>query len=156
MAPLHCAAMDNDNAAVIHVIASAGAVFDARNSDGATPLHFATINGAAPVVQALISAGADPTVTNEDDATPLHWAAMSSHANVDVVRTLVAAGADPTGRIDGSVTTLDLAIQTSQKMKIVRTFAAASAERLGLRQWLRVRFTRPWLRPGASAEDENE
>ena len=148
MAPLHCAAMDNDNAAGIHVLASAGAELDARNSAGSTPRHFATVNGVAPVVQALISAGADPTVMIEDDATPLHCAAMSSHANVDVVRTLVAAGADPTAQIDGSVTTLDLAIQTNQKMKIVRAFAAAAAERLGFRQWLRVRFTRPWLRPG--------
>lgn len=53
--PLHDAALRRDLAAVRRLLA-AGAAVDARNADGATPLHLAT--GSAEVVRALLAAGA--------------------------------------------------------------------------------------------------
>ena len=90
--PLHVAAVENGNPAVIEALLAAGANLEARDEDGNTPLHVAAQNENLAVIQALIDAGADPKVRGEDGLTPLHRAARREKSAV--VQVLLAAGAE--------------------------------------------------------------
>jgi len=48
---------------------------NAKNKDGNTPLHFASIASRNKACKLLLEAGADPNAKNEDGQTPLHGAA---------------------------------------------------------------------------------
>ena len=96
--PLHLAARDNENAAVIDILVAAGADPTDPNArddytSGITPLHLAAkYNGNATVVRRLVAAGAKPNVEDDDGRTPLVVAALSNET-VAVVQTLLDAGA---------------------------------------------------------------
>ena len=79
------------------------------SSDGAYPLHLASLKGNKEIVQILIDNGAkiDLRATNKDKATPLAWAAFFGQK--DVVSLLIEAGA-PINAIDANqYTPLDAA-----------------------------------------------
>ena len=111
--PLHRAVEESRNAKAIRALLFAGAVVNARDDVGRTPLHFATgkeldpavvrilidavdpgawgdVGDATPVVRLLLNAGADPGVRDRDGDTPLHH----PQAGAGVVRLLIQAGAD--------------------------------------------------------------
>lgn len=87
---LHRAAYSGD-AALVKALLDGGAVVDAVNSRGATPLHYALARGSCDIVTVLLSRGASPT-TRCGGATPLHVAARYAAAAIPA---LVAAGAAP-------------------------------------------------------------
>ncbi|KAM1467142.1 hypothetical protein ACFX2I_032282 [Malus domestica] len=78
-----------------------GAKLEAKDEDGAIPLHDACAGGYTEVVQLLINSANDAehekkmleTVDAEGN-TPLHHAARGEHA--DIIRLLLASGALPT------------------------------------------------------------
>jgi ankyrin repeat protein len=58
---------------------AAGAVIDARNGWGATPLWMAAQAGRLDVVRVLLDAGADRTLADLEDTSPLDVAAAAGH-----------------------------------------------------------------------------
>ncbi len=73
--PLHNAAHDNKNPAVITALFDAGADPKARDMYGSTPLHDAARYNKNPaVITALLDAGADPKARNESGQTPWDFA----------------------------------------------------------------------------------
>ena len=61
LTPLHVAAWNNTNSAVVTTLLEAGAALEARTRAGLTPLHVAARRNANPsVVITLLDAGADP------------------------------------------------------------------------------------------------
>ena len=80
-----------------------GAKVDARDGDGATPLHNAAIGGHAEVAALLLDRGADKEARDgESEATPLyHAAAWGRNA---VVELLLKRGANVNARSKAGVT----------------------------------------------------
>ena len=80
---------------------AAGFPVNMTDSQGATALHFAAIDGRAKIVRMLLAAGADTTIRDkEHSSTPLGWAcwgadfvADADGDYVDSVRALLEAGA---------------------------------------------------------------
>ncbi len=68
-----------------------GANVNAKNKDGATPLHFATLSGHRDVAELLISKGADVKAREKHGGTPLYFAAIMGHK--DIAELLIAKGA---------------------------------------------------------------
>lgn len=84
------------NADAVRYLLRHGCPVNLRNSDGATPLHSATIgrNTNTNVVKVLLEAGADIDARHaEDGSTPLMWAAQSEHPAA-VLRFLIQSHAD--------------------------------------------------------------
>ncbi|KAM1271292.1 hypothetical protein ACFX2J_032130 [Malus domestica] len=78
-----------------------GANLEAKDEDGAIPLHDACAGGYTEVVQLLINSANDAERVNKmletvdaEGNTPLHHAARGEHA--DIIRLLLASGALPT------------------------------------------------------------
>nr|WP_246198629.1 ankyrin repeat domain-containing protein [Wolbachia endosymbiont of Ctenocephalides felis wCfeJ] len=69
-----------------------GANLDAKDSNGSTPLHYASWNGNLSVVKHLVEKGANLKIKNLDNRTPLYDASLNGH--LDIVRYLVEKGVD--------------------------------------------------------------
>ena len=90
---LHWAAAGDSREQVMDLL-NRGADPNARNFEGATPLHRAMDRNRWPDTdKELIKAGADPNARDDLGATPLHYGA--AHANAARVQTLLEAGANP-------------------------------------------------------------
>ena len=80
---------------------AAGFPVNATDSQGATALHFAAIDGRAKIVRMLLAAGADTTIRDkEHSSTPMGWACWGADFVADAdgdyadsVRALLEAGA---------------------------------------------------------------
>ncbi len=68
-----------------------GANVNAKNHDGATPLHFAILSGHKDVAELLIAKGADINAREKHGGTPLYFAAVMGYK--DVAELLIAKGA---------------------------------------------------------------
>jgi ankyrin repeat protein len=89
------AAKSGDAARVGELLAGDGALVNARDKDGSTPLHCAAWKGHVEVAAVLLDAGADLNARSQNEHygdTPLHAAA---HGNQRAVaELLIARGAD--------------------------------------------------------------
>ena len=83
--PLHIAAAENKQAAIVAILLDAGAEIEARDNVKRTPLHWAAAVDAVPVVEILLERGADIEARTIDGQTPLHRAVTNRTA----VRTTV-------------------------------------------------------------------
>ncbi|KAL1498891.1 hypothetical protein AB1Y20_013414 [Prymnesium parvum] len=63
-----------------------------RRQNGASPLHWAAMNGHAGAVRLLLEKNADTAARDDNGASPLHWAAMNGHEGA--VRVLLEKNAD--------------------------------------------------------------
>ena len=143
LTPLHFAAMDNENPAVIDALLAAGADLEARESRGMTPLSLAVFFGDSPAAfDTLLAAGADPRAVDDLGMTPLHFASRSvvTQHGEHMVPALLAAGADPraesnnTGNWPAGLTPLhfaayiDPAGEAGTSLAIVEALLAAGAD----------------------------
>jgi Ankyrin repeats (3 copies)/Ankyrin repeat len=93
-APLHIAALYAADS-IVQLLLQRGAVADARNTSGCTPLMVAS---SLPVVKLLLAAGADATAFNSMGMTVLQYQAKHG-ACAGTVCLLLKAGADPTATV---------------------------------------------------------
>ncbi|KAI5202583.1 hypothetical protein E4T39_04622 [Aureobasidium subglaciale] len=79
--PLHLAAANETSnmASIIELLMSKGAIVDARNSEGKTPLICACENKCrSQVVHCFMKAGADPMIKDNDGITALHYSGFKN------------------------------------------------------------------------------
>ena len=126
--PLHSAAANSTEPAVVARLLDAGADPEARGETGLTPLHVAAGGSAVPaVVTALVNAGADLGARNDAGYTPLHAAAAGS-AVPEMVTVLVNAGADLEARTESGFTSLHVAAGGSAVPAVVTALVNAGAD----------------------------
>ena len=104
-----------------------GADIQARDWEGATPLHKAASNGNPEVVTVLVEAGADSEARDKESATPLHKAA-SYNGNPEVVTALVEAGANIEARNKEGKTSLHEAVWFNENPAVVKALLEAGAD----------------------------
>src|SRR5436190_24119154 len=64
--------------AMIRLLLKAGSNIDARDKNGATPLHRSVRTRCAAAVKCFLDAGADPTIRNKPGSTPFHLAVQNT------------------------------------------------------------------------------
>lgn len=101
-----------------------GAAVNAKDNNGATPLH--TVR-TPEIAQLLIAKGADVNAKDQDGRTPLHTAAADA-ATKNVVKLLVAKEADVNVRDRNSVTPLAIALATVHNSEAVKVLIAHGAD----------------------------
>jgi Ankyrin repeats (many copies) len=107
--PLHSAAYYGD-LEMVQVLLEYGVDVNVQNSNGDTPLDYASADGHrndARVARLLIAHGADPNTRNLDGVTPLHQA--SGFGRIEIVRLLIEHGANVEVKDDWGKTPLDVA-----------------------------------------------
>lgn len=82
---------------------------EARDSLGASPMHYAARSDAANSIEALALHGADIEARTKESATPLHLAAFNGAGNA--ISALIKHGADINALTDMRETPLDLAVK---------------------------------------------
>ena len=87
----------NDFDALIKAIEK-GALINANDRFGHTPLHFTAYKGNARFLQYLLQNGGDPNARGRHDSTPLHSAAWGR--NVSALEVLLEEGSDVDARTD--------------------------------------------------------
>lgn len=91
--PMHDAARMGSRQDVEKLLKASAQNRDVRTPLGASPLHYAAMNGDSGPLKALLAAGANPNARDADGRTPLHMAAFSTRR--DNAMLLMQAGADP-------------------------------------------------------------
>ena len=125
--PLHLAAQNNENPAVLAALLAAGAEPAAQDESGGTPLHHAARRSQDPaVIEILLATGADIEARDGRGETPLHVAA-SENANVGVVEALLTGGADPMVENQYGHTPLQLAVSV-ENLAVFEALMAAGAD----------------------------
>jgi ankyrin repeat protein len=103
------AVMRGDSAAV-RALLSKKADVNAKQTDGATALHWAVYREDVATTDLLLQAGANPRVTNSEGFTPLALASLGG--NPALIDSLLKAGADPNERLPRGETPLMMASRT--------------------------------------------
>ena len=80
------------NFEIAQALISAGANVNARGRQGATPLHFAAIEGAKSVINLLLERGANINAEDIAKRTPLHWVTNRPHISKEMIEVLAAKG----------------------------------------------------------------
>ena len=128
LTPLHNAATDAEDPAVIEALIAAGAdLMAGTNIDGHTPLHEAASNENPAVLAALVAAGGDLTTRAENGATLLYFAARNN-PNLAVIETLLEAGADVAARTENGATPLHHAAWRNPNPAVAEALIAAGAD----------------------------
>ena len=91
------AILTNNFEAIIEAIEK-GALINANDRFGHTPLHFTAYKGNARILQYLLRNGGDPNARGRHDSTPLHSAAWGR--NVAALEVLLEEGSDVDARTD--------------------------------------------------------
>ena len=91
--PMHDAARLGTRQDVERLLKASAQNRDVRTPLGASPLHYAAMNGDSGPLKALLAAGANPNGRDADGRTPLHMAAFSIRK--DNAMLLLQAGSDP-------------------------------------------------------------
>lgn len=91
--PMHDASRMGTRQDVERLLKAAAQNRDIRTPLGATPLHYAAMNGDSGPLKVLLAAGANPNARDTDGRTPLHMAAFSTRK--DNAMLLLQAGSDP-------------------------------------------------------------
>lgn len=81
-----------ETAAAVNLLIARGADINARDGDGATPLHMAVCSHKDDITAALLRGGADPDIPTLSGHTPLHTAAHFRDTGIGAM--LIRAGAD--------------------------------------------------------------
>jgi ankyrin repeat protein len=76
--PLHAAAASK-NAAIVKILADAGAPVNGQQQEGWAPLHEAAKSNNLDMARALLSNGADPKLTNDKGQSAIGLAAEAGH-----------------------------------------------------------------------------
>lgn len=92
--------------AIAEALLDAGASVDARDEDGRSPLHYATLSGPGATAL-LLKRGANVNAVASNGETPLHHAVQRE--SVEVVHLLLNGGADPSARNTEGSTPHDVA-----------------------------------------------
>jgi ankyrin repeat protein len=102
-------ACSTKHASSLALLLDAGALLNARNNNGYTPLMLAAWDGAAACVKLLFARGGDTleldVQSSQAGKTALHLAALKNHP--EIIQLLLQAGADPTIRNNNGYTPLD-------------------------------------------------
>ena len=136
--PVHYAARDNGEPAVIAALVAAGAEVNAWATGSrllhglpiewdVTPLHEAARNRNPAVTAALLDAGADVSAVAAGGGTPLHRAA-AENPNPAVVRELVRRGADVNAKLPGGRTPLHEAAARNRNPGVLTALLEAGAD----------------------------
>jgi ankyrin repeat protein len=104
---IHDAAKNGDFAKVKALLQTDPSLVFKKDSYGATPLHWAAMNGHKDIAQLLLANKAEVNVKVSDGTTPLITAAVFGHR--DVVELLLANGADVKARNNDGMTPLHAA-----------------------------------------------
>lgn len=126
--PLHSAAANSTEPAVVARLLDAGADAEARGNTGLTPLHVVAAGSPEPAMVAiLVDAGADLEARDQAGLTPLHAAAASSSVPA-MIAALVDAGADLDARNDAGYSPLHAAAASSSVPAMVAALVDAGAD----------------------------
>ena len=106
-------------------LVASGADVNARQGDGATPLHWAAHRDDLAVVDVLLRAGANTDVANELGATPIWLAAVNGSASM--IRRLLDGRANPNAALASGETPL-MAAARSGSVEAVRLLLAHGAD----------------------------
>lgn len=91
--PMHDAARMGTRQDVERLLKASAQNRDIRTPLGASPLHYAAMNGDSGPLKLLLAAGANPNARDSDGRTPLHMAAFTTRK--DNAMLLLQAGSDP-------------------------------------------------------------
>jgi ankyrin repeat protein len=129
---LHIAVMRQDHNAVrkAQALIDCGAVVDAVDDFGTTPLIAASMCENVEAVELLLRNGANPDARNNMGNTPLHQAACSEEQRI--VSVLLAAGANRATRNSEGVTPLQLA-REQEHFVAAKFLEEATIEMVGTR-----------------------
>jgi ankyrin repeat protein len=120
------AAMQLDDVDTMMVLAGSWpSPLNARDEDGATPLHLAAFTGRSDLARRLLSRGADVNAKDSLAWTPLHYAAQQ-HSK-ELTELLIAVGADVNARNSLGRSPLHVAVQWGADA-IVEFLAAKGAD----------------------------
>ncbi|KAL1894255.1 hypothetical protein Sste5346_006041 [Sporothrix stenoceras] len=111
-------AVDEDNAALVSILAMCGADPNVRHSSGNTPLHFAANTNCVAPAMLLLEIGAEVDVRDAHGLTPLHVACRER--NLSVVLQLLAHGADPNLCDNRGLTPMSYALLHPKRSTILR------------------------------------
>lgn len=121
-APLHYAVLHSAHDALQTLLEMPGAMVNAQNDEGCSPLFLAAQQGDERAVQLLLAAGALPNVGNLAEASPLHVAAAGNHTAV--ISRLLAGGAFVNATDDAGDTPLHWAVR-EERVEAAQLLAAA-------------------------------
>jgi ankyrin repeat protein len=110
---IHDAAKNGDLAKVVAMLQADPSLVSKTDSYGATPLHWAAMNGHKEIVQLLLSNKAEVNLKVSDGTTPLITAAIFGHR--EVVDLLLANGANVKARNSDGMTALHAAADKGYK-----------------------------------------
>ena len=101
---LHFAALFAENIEVIEILISMGAVVDAKDNDGLTPLGASVKMNSAEIAKILLSKGANPNSKDSTGLTPFDMAIL--YGKVDIVNVLLSHGIDINSKDEFNLTPL--------------------------------------------------
>merc|ERR550534_1551315 len=117
--PLHLASSNSEE--IADLLIRANALVNARDTDDATPLHFAVTYHRVAIISLLLASGASIGLSNRWGVLPLH--VLCAYANVEgsfqVVQQLCAAKADPWLGDNKGLTPLEVATKVDEASSII-------------------------------------